>query len=232
MKQLIFLSLLASIALADPGLSNILLDDEGWQQTAVTEQGFVIKERELPGYPMHAVSVTAEVNLPLETLAAVVHDIENYSRFLNSAAAITFDVFEKDSTHIIGYQHINIPYLSDRHYAYRFDLVGTREGQRWITGWDLLPANGRLTSFINQKDEQFENPVYIDEGSGRFIFERIGENRTRFSYRLYMDIGGWVPKSLVERSNSEGIVGLVADVIAEAQRRVSLPMPAESLTEG
>ena len=108
-----------------------------------------------------------------------------------------------------------LPGLIDNHVHMTFPFMG-----------------GENRNILHQKNDQFDTPVYIDEGSGRFIFEQIGENRTRLSYRLYMDIGGWVPKSLVERSNSEGIVGLVADVIAEAQRRTSLPMPAESLTEG
>lgn len=213
------LLLFSSMSLAYPLIHETLLSNEGWQLLDQDEAGFTVSQIKVPGYPLPAVKVAVDLELPSDILLQVIHDIENYGSFLRSASTIDFELLERQDTHVIAYQHINVPYFSNRHYLYRFDLLQQKEDNCLITGWELISIDALLQSFIDSKNDMYSDPVYIDEGTGRFVIEDLGSGKARLSYRLYMDIGGWIPKSLVHMANTQGIRNLLEDLVLEAQRR-------------
>lgn len=219
MKHFIMLAILASLTLANTAIQNQLLNDESWTVVEEVEDGYTISQSSIPGYSMDAVQVAVEVDLTADVLLDVIHDIENYKSFLTSAKSIDFETVDTRDDSIIGYQHIQVPYFSNRHYLYRFDLGVKNQGNRLVTGWELIPAHEKHSDFIQLMNAVYDEPVYLDEGVGRFIIEPIDNDRVKLSYRLYMDIGGWIPTSLVEQSNKTGVLNLVKDLVIEAEKR-------------
>ncbi|MCF7808013.1 MAG: hypothetical protein K9M49_04550 [Candidatus Marinimicrobia bacterium] len=219
MKRTILITALASLILANTEIQNHLLSEDGWTVVEQVEGGYTISQNAIPGYSMDAIQVSVDVRSTPDLLLDVIHDIENYEKFLTSAKSIDFETVKKQDKIIIGYQHINVPYFSNRHYLYRFDLDVLQLNERMVTGWELIPIADEYTSFIELMNSAYDGPIYLEEGVGRFVIDPIDNSRVRLSYRLYMDIGGWIPGSLVEKSNKVGVLNLVRDLVIEAEKR-------------
>ena len=215
---LIFLALFGS-TLGNSLLETQLLRQDGWEIVETFDDGYTLSQINIPGYDMDGVQVSVEVDLHPQVLFDVIHDVTKYENFLTSAKSIDFETLEQSDSHVIGYQHISVPYFSNRHYLYHFDLEVLHENNQHITGWELIGVQDGYGDFIQQMNAAYDDPVYLDEGIGRFIIEPISESRVSLSYRLYMDIGGWIPSSLVEMSNRNGILNLVKDLVKEAEKR-------------
>jgi len=219
MKILVTLLILSASVISDVKIDQLLLQNDGWETLERSADGYTISQLDVPGYPLNAVQVSVEVDLPSEVILDVIHDTDNYENFLGSARSIDFQTVERTQDRIIGYQHIQVPYFSNRHYLYNFDLNVVEEGGRHITGWELIPVGDEHRDFILSMNSAYGESVYLDEGVGKFILEPMDSNTVKLSYRLYMDIGGWIPSSLVEKSNKAGILNLVKDLVKEAERR-------------
>jgi hypothetical protein len=168
---------------------------------------------------MSATQVTVDLNLSKEAILDVIHDTENYADFLKSAESIDFHTLSNNGQRVIGYQHIQIPFFQDRHFLYEFDLRTAVDGDRHITGWKLLPNSKGYQDYIQTMNLAYGEAVYLNEGFGKYIIEPLAGGKLRLSYRLYMDIGGWIPAALVQKSNETGILNLMKDLVREAERR-------------
>ena len=219
MKSLLIILALFGSTLGNSLIESQLLRQDGWEVIETSEDGYTISQIEIPGYDMDGVKVSVEVNLNPQVLFDVIHDVNKYDSFLTSAKSIDFETLEQGDAHVIGYQHITVPYFSNRHYIYHFDLEILHDNNRHITGWELIGVQDGYGDFIQQMNAVYDDPVYLDEGVGRFIIEPISDSKVNLSYRLYMDIGGWIPTSLVEMSNRTGILNLVKDLVKEAEKR-------------
>ena len=219
MKSLTILLLLTGSLHANAAIERHLLRNDVWETVDQSDEGYLISQSEIPGYPMHALQISAELDLNAAQILDVVHDIDNYKQFLKSAGSMSFEVLERSDSSVVGYQHIQIPYLSDRHYLYRFQLGIDDTAGEIVTGWELLPKQGPHDEFLALMDSVYDDTLYLDEGVGRYVITPLGPNRSRLSYRLYMDIGGWIPTAVLERINKISILDLVRDLVAEAERR-------------
>jgi len=175
------------------------------------EDGITIAEKEVDGIAVKAVKVSQVVDINPETLAQVIEDITNYGTFLKSAPGMECNLLETNEDHIIGYQYVDIPLISDRVYAfkmYRPDSSSTR------VDWELVPQNSLGELRVNQR-----SGVYIDVGVGSWSMQQRSDGTYRVSYRLVMDPGGWIPDSISDYFNRVSIVGIFKDAIMETERR-------------
>ena len=60
---------------------------------------------------------------------------------------------------------------------------------------------------------------YLSHGAGLWVAENQFNNKTSFSYRIYMDPGGSLPTFLIDLINKNSVVNIFEDAIAEAQNR-------------
>ena len=223
-KSLVFLGIfllgILSPAYSKESLRPLLLKDQHWTSKKVSKEAYQIYSRPMPGYKLNAVRVVATTSHRPELLLEIIHDIPNYSAFLKSASAIDFGIVKTGKDYIIGYQHINIPIVSNRHYLYRFDLDTAAIDGEYLSGWTLLTANLReYQSFIAEMNKKYGFSVYLDDGEGVFRIRPAENELWEISYSLYMDIGGRIPGFVVEFVNAEGITGLIRDLLNEADER-------------
>jgi hypothetical protein len=223
-RNLTFLGimLLGIISPAFPkeSLRPLLLEDQNWTFKKESKDGYQIFNRPVPGYSLNAARVSAITAHRPEVLLEIIHDIPNYGAFLKSASAIDFGIVKAAEDHIIGYQHINIPIVSNRHYLYRFDLDTAAVNGEYISGWTLLAADmPEYQNYIAEMTNKYGSSVYLDDGEGVFRIRPAQDGLWEISYSLYMDIGGRIPGFVVEFVNVEGITGLIRDLLNEADER-------------
>lgn len=210
----LFISMLAIpvVSVASPAvLSEVLYEESDWMLVEALEDGITIAEKEVDGIAVKAVKVSQVVDIDPETLAQVIEDITSYGDFLKSAPGMECNLLETKDDHIIGYQYVDIPLISDRVYAfkmYRPDSSSTR------VDWELVPQKNLGELRINQR-----SGVYIDVGVGSWSMQQRSDGTYIVSYRLVMDPGGWIPDSVSDYFNRVSIVGIFKDAINETERR-------------
>ena len=192
-------------------LSEQLYNDTNWILVETSEDGISIAEKEIEGIDVLAVKVSQTVEINPETLAQVIEDIANYGQFLNSAPGMEATLLKSNSDHIIGYQYVDVPLISDRVYAFKMFRPDTTETR---VDWELIPQNMLDGLTINKR-----SGVYIDVGVGSWSMYIRPDGKYDVSYRLVMDPGGWLPDSVSDYFNRVSIVGIFKDAIIETERR-------------
>lgn len=217
LKYSINLSLLFSVMLALHAqvIMDQLYNEQEWVAVETTKEGIFIAEKKIPGISVKAVRVSQVLDLDPETIASVVEDVSNYNRFLNSAGGLDCRLLEKQEFSLVGYQHVQVPMISDRSYAFRMFRPDPAETR---VDWQLIPEGDLET--INVPDElSNRGSVYIDVGAGSWSMEEVGEGLYQVSYRLIMDPGGWIPNRVSDYFNRVSIVNIFKDAVAEAAMR-------------
>jgi len=192
-------------------LSQQLYDGQNWILVESTEDGISISEKEIDGIAVKAVMVSQTINIDPETLAQVIEDIANYGRFLSSAPGMEAALLKDNSDHIVGYQYVEVPFISDRVYAFKMFRPDTAQTR---VDWELIPQNLSEGYSINKR-----SGVYIDVGVGSWSMDKRTDGKYDVSYRLVMDPGGWIPDSVSDYFNRVSIVGIFKDAIIETKRR-------------
>lgn len=199
-------------SLASPAvLSDQLYDTENWNLVESTDDGISISEKEIDGIAVKAVKVSQTINIDPATLAEVIEDIANYGRFLSSAPGMEATLLKNSSDHIIGYQYVEVPLISDRVYAFKMFRPDTAETR---VDWELIPQKNLDGYAINER-----SGVYIDVGVGSWSMDIRPDGQYDVSYRLVMDPGGWLPDSVSDYFNRVSVVGIFKDAIFETERR-------------
>lgn len=219
-KQLLVLSTVMTLStpvqsLASPALLiEKLYDEKNWTQVETTEEGISISVKEINGVSVKAVKVTQLVEINPEILAQVIEDLENYDQFLRSAPGVKGSLLRKSEDYIIGYQHIDVPLIADRKYAFKMFRPDSASSR---VDWELVPQKELNGLAINER-----SGTYIDVGVGSWSTNKQEDGRYIVSYRLVMDPGGWIPDSVSDYINRVSIVGILKDAIIETERRSSV----------
>ena len=213
LKAVLFAGLaIPMTGLASPTvLSEQLYDSNNWDLVESREDGISISEKDVNGFAVKAVMVSQTLKIDPETLAEVIEDIANYGRFLSSAPGMEATLLTDNGDHIIGYQYVKVPLISDRVYAFKMFRPDTTETR---VDWKLLPQNMLDGFTINKR-----SGVYIDVGVGSWSMNKRPDGKHDVSYRLVMDPGGWLPGSVSDYFNRVSIVGIFKDAIIETERR-------------
>ena len=204
-----------SISAKPINLLNSLHDNNGWQILDSSSHNLV-STKEIPGRDLFAVMVKKEVDLPKEILQDVIMDINNYKQFLKSSGSFISNEIKRTTDFVDGYQFIpiNIPFFDNREYLFRMYPSGFKDDDSIsIIHWYLLNEQDAILEKKNQ------SATYLSHGAGLWTVENQLNNKTSFSYRIYMDPGGSLPNFLIDLINKTSVVNIFEDAIAEAQNR-------------
>lgn len=196
-------------------LLNSLHDNNGWEVIDSSSNNLV-SIKEIPGRDLFAVMVKKEINLPKEILQDVIMDINNYKQFLKSSDSFISNEIKRTTEFVDGYQFIpiNIPFFDNREYFFRMYPSGFKDDDSIsIIHWYLLNEQQPI---FKKKDR---SATYLSHGAGLWVAENQFNNKTSFSYRIYMDPGGSLPTFLIDLINKTSVVNIFEDAIAEAQNR-------------
>ena len=209
-----------------PGLSNdvvnkpvmlfdALYNNDEWEFLD-KDNGFSVFTKNVNDKNLKAVMVKKELELPKEVLQNVIMDVDNYKKFLRNSESFISLQIKKTTNFVDGYQFIpiEIPFFDNREYIFRITPSGfKKEDSTSIIHWFLLEKD---TSFL---DNDGRSATYLDYGAGLWIAEERGEDKTLFSYRIYIDPGGALPDFLVDMINKTSVTNIFKDAITEARKR-------------
>ena len=85
--------------------------------------------------------------------------------------------------------------------------------------WTLISYNNGYKTFLQEKDIEYNKPVYLASGVGIWDAVDNGEESCLLSYKVYMDAGGNLPNFLIEWLNRKALANIFEDVILEALAR-------------
>ena len=203
------------LAISVPVIMEQLYIEDAWIVVETTDDGISISEKEIPGIHVRAVRVSQVLNIEPGLIASVVEDVSNYGSFLKSAGAMQCTLLEKQEDALIGYQHVDIPMIPDRSYAFKMfrpDPGSTR------VDWQLI-SEKELASMEIPDDFQQQRTVYIDVGVGSWSMEHVNDGFYQVSYRLIMDPGGWIPNRVSDYFNQITVLNIFKDAVTEASKR-------------
>jgi Polyketide cyclase / dehydrase and lipid transport len=165
------------------------------------KDGVALYRRQRPlSYESKAIG---EIAASTDLVHAVLEDIESYTSFM--PYTVECRVLKRDGDSVIGYQRISAPMTSDRDYTIRVHNSskkvegGTTYLSRWTTDNAAGPPEKRGVIRVN-----------LCEGS--WLLEPIAPDRTRATYLIYTDSGGWIPKFIKESGSQIGIRKLFAAI--------------------
>ena len=163
------------------------------------KDGVALYRRQRPlSYESKAVG---EIAASTDVVHAVLEDVEAYTSFMPYTAECR--VLKRDGDFVVAYQRISAPLTSDRDYTIRVHNTSKK-----IEGGTVYQSQWRTDNAAGPPVKHGVIRVTLCEGS--WLLEPIGPNRTRATYLIYTDSGGWIPKFIKESGSQVGIRKLFA----------------------
>ncbi len=165
------------------------------------KDGVAIYRRQRPlSYESKAVGeIAASTNI----VHAVLNDAESYTAFMPYTAECR--VLQRDENSILAYQRISAPLASDRDYTVRVRTTSKKVegGTQYFSHWETDNAAG---------PPEKRGIVRVTLCDGSWLLEPIAPDRTRATYTIYTDSGGFIPKFIKETGSQIGIRKLFAAI--------------------
>ena len=140
---------------------------------------------------------TVEIDAPIETCFAAIIDYETFPTW--QGAVVDTEVLDWDSKGrgqrvrlFIDAKVRKVDYTLD----YSYDQPTRIE-------WDFVEGNG------------------INDADGHYLFEDLGNDRTRATYKLGLEVGIPLPGPVARRAHRSTLKGSVDDLKREAERRAA-----------
>jgi hypothetical protein len=140
---------------------------------------------------------SVEIQAPIETCFAAITDYETFPIW--QSAVVDTEVLDWDTEGrgkrvrlFVDAKVRKVDYTLD----YRYDEPGRIE-------WDFVEGNG------------------INDADGHYLFEELGDGRTRATYKLGLEVGIPLPGPVARRAHKSTLKGSVEDLRQEAERRAA-----------
>jgi len=231
MHQRIFHALMSILLAGGPiafaGEESISTDDY-WKLSA-REKNVAIYSRPRPGSPLKEFKAVGPIDAPTSAVSAVIEDFQNYPKFMPYMTECR--LIKRDGDSIVGYQRLSPKLCADRDYTLRVWKKSWRstDGLVFMSHWS--PAN-------ELGPPEKKDVVRVKLCEGKWLLEPDGATKTRATYCIYTDTGGFIPSFLANRISLTGITKLFAAVrkqVKDPKYAISMPggaSPAAGETTG
>jgi uncharacterized membrane protein len=147
---------------------------------------------------------TVEIDAPIETCFDAIVDYESFPAW--QGAVVSTEVMNRDEDGlgkrvnlVVDAKVRKVDYTLD----YRYERPTRIE-------WDFVEGNG------------------INAADGHYLFESLGDNRTRATYKFGLEVGIPLPGPIARRAHKQTLKGSVEDLKREAERRATAEQGAKS----
>ena len=147
---------------------------------------------------------TVEIAAPIKTCFDAITDYETFPKW--QSAVVDTEVLDWDEQGrgkrvrlVVDAKVRKVDYTLD----YRYDEPTRIE-------WDFVEGNG------------------INDADGHYLFEDLGEGRTRATYKFGLEVGIPLPGPVARRAHKSTLKGSVEDLKREAERRAASAAPARA----
>jgi Polyketide cyclase / dehydrase and lipid transport len=203
--------------------------DDYWKLSA-QEKNVVIYSRPRPGSPLKEFKAVGPIDASTSAVYAVIDDFQNYPKFMPYMTECR--LIRRDGDSIVGYQRLSPKVCADRDYTLRVWKKSwpSTDGLVFMSHWS--PAN-------ELGPPEKKGVVRVKLCEGKWLLEPDGATKTRATYSIYTDTGGFIPSFIANRISLTGITKLFAAVrkqVKDPRYAVSMPggvMPtAKATTNG
>jgi len=194
--------------------------DAGWK-LAVRDKDVAIYSRPHPGSPLMEFKAVGPIDAPTHAVSAVIDDFQNYPKFMPSVTECR--LIKRDGDSIVGYQRLSPKVCADRDYTLRVWKESWRapDGLVFMSHWS--PANE-----LGPPEEKGVVRVKLCEG--KWLLEPEGITKTRATYSIYTDTGGFIPSFLANHVSLTGIKRLFAAIRNQVRDpKYAVVSPASSI---
>jgi Polyketide cyclase / dehydrase and lipid transport len=187
---------------------------------AAREKNIAIYSRARPGSPLKEFKAIGPFDAPTGAVCAVIDDFQNYPKFMPYMTECR--LIRRDGDSIVGYQRLSPKICADRDYTLRVWKKSwpVTDGLVFMSHWS--PANE-----LGPPEKKGVVRVKICEG--KWLLEPDGAIKTRATYSVYTDTGGFIPYFIANRISLTGITKLFAAVrkqVKDPKYAVSIPEDA------
>jgi hypothetical protein len=198
--------------------------NEGGWTVAVRDNDVAIYSRPHPGSPLKEFKAVGPVDAPTQAVSAVIDDFQNYPKFMPSVTECR--LIRKESDSIVGYQRLSPKVCADRDYTLRVWKESWRapDGLVFMSHWS--PAN-------ELGPPETKGVVRVKLCQGKWLLEPEGITKTRATYSIYTDTGGFIPSLIANHVSLTGIKRLFAAIrkqVKDPKYAVVSPASAVSAT--
>ena len=197
----ILLLFAGSLCLASESLKSSDAND-GWK-LSTEKNGVTIYSRPRPGSSLKEFKAVGEIEASSHAVHGVIDDIDAYPSFMPYTTECRLIKRESDS--LITYQRLSPKICSDRDYTLRIhekSSPGTG-GLIYSNRWE--PANA-----LGPAEKPGVLRVKVCEGA--WLLEPDGIDKTRATYSIYTDTGGFIPSFIANHVSQIAIGKLFAAV--------------------
>ena len=190
--------------------------DDYWKLSA-REKDVVIYSRLRPGSPLKEFKAVGPIDAPTSAVWAVIDDFQNYPRFMPYMTECR--LIKRDGDSMVGYQRLSPKVCADRDYTLRVwkKSCPITNGVVFASHW--APAN-------ELGPPEKKGVVRVKLCEGKWLLEPDGATKTRATYSIYTDTGGFIPSFIANRISLTGITKLFAAVrgqVKDPKYAVSMP---------
>jgi ribosome-associated toxin RatA of RatAB toxin-antitoxin module len=189
------------IALIGLLLSGTSFAGENAWRTVKESKKLKISNRDRPGSDIKEVKAVGLLDCIPWVCKNVVDRVDKYPDFMPYTE--TVKILKETDSHLISYQYLNMPFISDRDYTIKIKDRTYRRGDGTVIykkSWS--PANQ-----LGPKKK--DGVVRLITNEGYWQFEPVdGGQRSRATYYLYTDPGGALPAFLINKANTSAIPDL------------------------
>jgi hypothetical protein len=210
---------LAGCTTAFPAEESLSTDDY-WKLSA-QEKNVAIYSRPRPGSPLKEFKAVGPIDAPTGAVCAVIDDFQNYPKFMPYMTEC--QLIKRDSDSIVGYQRLSPKVCADRDYTLRVWKKSwpAADGLVFMSHW--APAN-------ELGPPEKKGVVRVKLCEGKWLLEPDGAIKTRATYFIYTDTGGFIPSFIANHISLTGITKLFTALRKQVKDpKYAVSMPGEAL---
>ena len=180
---------------------------EGWKLAADTKE-VLIYSRPHADSNLKEFKAIGFVDAPASSVHAVIDDFENYPKFM--PYTMECRLIKRDGDSVIGYQRLSPKIIEDRDYTLRVSKKSWSgpKGLTYLSQWQTANEMG--------PPEQ-KGVVRLKVCNGTWLLEPDGPSKTRATYSIYSETGGFIPPFIANQASLTGIKKLYAAIRKQAK---------------
>lgn len=196
-----------------------MYSESGWVEVSSYYRDVRVFNKEFQNSGVPAIMARQTAPVSPRAMMSAIEDVGNYAGFLQDVYLERSDLLSRTPRVIEGYQYLDLPIISNRHWVFHMVRKDGPSGERIRYDWTLVSRNSKYRAFLDSMDVLYGEPTYLNENVGGWEIVPLGESGVKVTYRLYTDPAGWVPSFLVARANRIIAAAMVREMVREAMRR-------------
>jgi hypothetical protein len=223
MPKRIFPALISLFLAASPTVfaAEESTDKGGDWKVAARDKDVEIYSRPHPGSQLKEFKAVGPIDASTHAVCAVIDDFQNYPKFMPSVTECR--LIKRDGDSIVGYQRLSPKVCADRDYTLRVWKESRRapDGFVFMSHWS--PAN-------ELGPAEKKGVVRVKLCEGKWLLEPEGVTKTRATYSIYTDTGGFIPSFIANHVSMTGINRLFAAIRKQVKDpKYAVVSPASSI---